>query len=754
MTDSFLSFHPARGYEEALERAATLWGIAPDYTDVLGKRHVTSPETKKAILKTLAVATASKEDLDQAVEQKIWREWSRLLPPVLVLAGSSAPRTIPLHLPAGLDRGMVDFELHREDGSVERRQFTMSDLRKSAGAELRGQEYVRRELPLPENLPLGYHEVHVSLAGPEATLRARTRLIVCPDRAYRPPAFQNGQRAAGIAIALYGLRSQRNWGCGDITDLEAFIDWLAEEARASFVGLNPLHAIANRQPFNTSPYLPATIFYRNPIYLDVERIEDFRNSERARSMIASREVQAELEALRAAQHVEYERVYRLKLRALKLAFANFLRELRQESARARQFREYIEREGELLERYAVYSALEDWIHARHPEIWVWPDWPEPYRDPDSEPTRAFAQKHWRLVLFYKYVQWQLDLQLAAVQEHARAKGLSIGLYHDLALATDRCGADFWAYRPFYVSGCRVGAPPDDFSPNGQDWAFPPPNSEHHRETGYRLFTESIRKNCRHGGALRIDHVMRFFRLFWIPEGKPPSEGAYVREFYEELLPILALESVRNKVIVIGEDLGTVTPEIRAALDRYGLFGYRVPYFEKNSEGQLRLPEQYPVQALVSSTTHDLPTLAGFWRSRDIEARRQAGLIDEQTYRQQLAGRAVEKEKFLFLLLRVGLLPEWFPRRPEEIPDFTGELHNAMVGFLATAGSRLMVLTQEDLIKVTEQQNLPASTWQYPNWRHKMKYSLEELRTDEFARNCTAMFRYWLERTGRTNRPLS
>lgn len=751
MTDSFIAFQPARSYEEALERAAELWGVAPDYTDVRGKRHVTPAETKKAILNALGVSSGTKEELDQGVEERVWRDWSRLAPPVVVLVRSGAPLEFPLHVPSEAGRGTVTMEIRWEEGGTVRRELSIEDLKECGRAAVRGGLFVRRAVLLPGDAPLGYHEAEVRVeAGSGQELRAVTRLIVCPDRAYLPPWFQNQQRAAGVAISLYGVRSRRNWGCGDLTDLEGVLDWLAEEAGASFVGLNPLHAIPNRQPFNTSPYLPTSIFYKNPIYLDVERLEDFQNSGRAQRMLAAPEIQAELEALRSAEYVEYERVYRLKLRALKLSFAAFLRESRRGARRAQEFQDYMEREGELLDRYAVYSALDGWIHRRQPEIWVWPDWPEEYRDPESEATRRFAKRHWRAVLFYKYVQWQLDVQLRAAQESARRKGLAIGLYHDMPLATDRCGGDLWAYRPFYAAGCRVGAPPDDFSPKGQDWSFPPPNSELHRETGYRLFTESIRKNCRYGGALRVDHVMRFFRLFWIPEGKEPTDGAYVREFHEELLPILALESVRHKVIIVGEDLGTVTPEIRAALDRYGLLGYKVPYFEKNSEGRFRLPEEYPEEALVSSTTHDLPTLAGFWRSRDIEARREAGLIDEQTYQEQLAGRAEEKQKILTLLFRLRLLPEWVPRRAEEIAELTGELHNAVVGFLAMARSRLMVLTQEDLLKETEQQNLPASTWQYPNWRRKMKFGLEELRLAEVA-DCTTMFRHWLEKTGRMNR---
>jgi 4-alpha-glucanotransferase len=742
------TFRPSDNYDQALDRAAWLWGIEPQYGDTWGGQHVTAAGTKKAILGALGVATASREEIDRAIELRLWNEWNRLLPPVVVL-GEQA-RSFPVHLPVPLADGVANLEIRWEGGAVERRSLALGQLEHSGRAELRGVSFVRKEVPLDQPLRLGYHEIEITLpdGGPRS---ATTRLILCPDRAYVPPALGDGRRAAGLAVALYGVRSERNWGCGDLTDLEALTDWLADEVGAGFIGLNPLHAIPNRQPFNISPYLPSSTFFKNPIYLDLERVLDFRNSARAQELFARAEIQGELEALRKSEFVEYERVYALKQRGLKLAFLTFLREYRQESERAAEFRAYLEREGELLDRYATWCALDEWIHARNPEAWVWPDWPVEWRDPDSTATRVFREKHWRAVLFHKYAQWQIDEQLEAAQAHARRKGLALGLYHDLALATDQCGADLWAHPAVYVSGCRVGAPPDGFSPKGQDWSFPPPNSEHHRETGYRLFTESIRANCRHGGALRIDHVMRFFRLYWIPEGMDATEGAYVRDRYDELLHILALESVREKVAIVGEDLGTVTYEIRQALNRFGLYGYKVLYFEKNERGGFRLPRDYPEQALVSATTHDLPTLAGFWLARDIEARHNAGLLhDEAGYHRQLEERGREKQKMLDTLFTLGLLPDWFPRRAEATPELTGELHNALVGWLASTPSALLVLNQEDLTKETEQQNLPGTTSEYPSWRRKMRLSVEQLRTEPAARDFTAMFRNWLERSGRLN----
>jgi len=738
----------SENYAQLLDLAARLWRIDPEYWDIWGRKHITSDETKRSILEGLGVRAETAASLRESMEARRHREWTRLAPRVLVVTQDHSTVELPLHVPAELREATAHIDLHEESGDVRALEFPLAGLPECGAADLDGRPYVRKQIPLPAGLPLGYHNMQVRLA----SLEQATRLIVTPSRAFQHPALTNGGKAAGIALALYGVRSARNWGCGDLRDLGGVVDWIADDAHASFIALNPLHAIYNRRPYNTSPYLPECIFYPNYLYLDVESIADFQQSRRAQRLWSQPETQRQLAALRDSEYVEYEQVSAWKLRFLKLAFAEFLREYRAGSARALEFRGFLAQEGDLLERFATYCALGDHLHAHDPDLWTWPDWPAPYRDPDSPETAAFRKKHWRRVLFYCYMQWQLDIQLAAAQAYARQKGLSIGLYHDLALATDRFGADLWAHRPFFVSGCRVGSPPDDFAPKGQDWGFPPPCSDHHREDGYRLFTEGIRKNCRHGGALRIDHVMRFFRLFWIPEGADATAGAYVRENYEDLIRILALESVRRQVVIVGEDLGTVEPFVRETLERYGILSYRLFYFEKHAGGSFKTYSEYPEQALVSSTTHDLPTLAGFWIGEDIEARRRAGMFpDDAMYRRQVAERAVEKQKVLDLLHGLALLPGYFPTSVAQVPEMTGDLHNAVIGFLALTPSQLLAVNQEDLTKEIEQQNLPATTWQYPNWSRKMKFTLEQLRSEPVARDFVAMFRNWLERTGRINR---
>ena len=735
---------PSETFEQLLERAASVSGIEPGFWDIWGRHHETTGEARQSILNAKGIAAGRREELENSLAERARAEWQRLLPPCVV-AGESAAVEFPVQVPADCLGTPLHVAVHQESG--ERHDFDLNlwELPQTGSIEMEGRTWVRKQARLALSLPLGYHSIQADLAGTPCS----AHYIVTPERAYSHPQLGRGGRVAGVAVSLYGVRSERNWGCGDFRDLRDVIDWVSSELGASFVGLNPLHAIHNRRPFNTSPYLPNCIFYQNFLYLDVEGVEDYARCPHALKLRASPAVAAEIEALRASPFVEYERLAALKLRILKMAFAHFLRERRANTPRAREFQRFREREGQLLEKFATYCALDEHLHRRNPEMWIWPEWPAFYQDPDSPETRAFAKKHWRSVMFYAWLQWQIDLQLASAQKYAREKGLSIGLYHDLALATDRFGSDLWAHRPYYVSGCRVGSPPDDFSPSGQDWGFPPPNTVRHRENGYRLFAESIRRNCRHGGALRIDHVMRLFRLYWIPDLCDATQGAYVKELTEDFLRILALESVRNRVTVVGEDLGTVEPAVRDTLARFGILSYRLFYFEKNGS-EFRRHGEYPRQALVSSTTHDLPTLAGFWISADIHARREAGVLDDGSYRAQLEAREREKQKMLDCLFSLDLLRNDLPRGASAYGELTGDLHNAIVGFLALTPSQLLAINQEDLTKEVAQQNLPGTTWQYPNWGRKMRFTIEQLRNDDQARGFTAMFHNWIDRTGRKN----
>lgn len=732
----------------ALEDAARRCGIETVFWDIFGHEHRASSETLSAILSSLAIRAESAEELERTVRRRERDEWVHLIPPTVVTEYIPGKLSVAITFPQAEIATEATFTVLLESGATREHTMTL------AGGAVEDHNrfehpWVRVRVELPLEIPLGYHRLTIQAGW----RRAQTNLIVAPARAWQPEQLRAGGRMAGFAVALYGLRSGRNWGVGDFTDLKNLAGWAASELGAAFIALNPLHAIANRRPYNTSPYLPTSIFFQNYLYLDIEAIEEWSDSLRAQRCFHSPSVQGSLRELRESATVEYERVATLKLSFLKLLFIEFLRRhWRKNSSRANEFRTFQENSGDLLPKFGLYCSLDEALHRRNPNLWIWTEWPAEFRDPGSPASQRFAKKHWRSVLFYQWAAWMTDRQLAAAQSAAKAEGLTVGLYHDLALATDRFGADIWAHRDLFAQGCRVGSPPDDFSPQGQDWGFPPPNTLCHRQNGYRAFRESIRRTCQHGGALRIDHVMRFFRLYWIPDGMDATQGAYVRDRAEDLVHILALESVRNRVVIVGEDLGTVEPYIREMLQRYGILSYRLFYFERGHEGSYRSAPEYPRQALVSSTTHDLPTLAGFWQGADIEARKAAGILSESAYHSQWADRTRDKEKMVQALRQGGFLAHDHladhSREAALNASFDEVLYLAVIRFLAATPSMLMLVNQEDLTREPHQQNLPGTTSQYPNWGRKMLYTLEQLASDRQARALTARIREQLQAAGR------
>ncbi|MCK4729306.1 MAG: 4-alpha-glucanotransferase [Desulfobacterales bacterium] len=747
-------------HKQIIDKLAASYGIEPEYIDNWGRTHPTTVETNKKILKAMGVVVDTPRQAKEAWLARLEQRASYLAEPAIVASLSALPKELafqlPLEVQGAVPEGLkVSLTITDEQGVTRNFSYTQKDLTYSGTIQPGSTTYHSFGVPFPQLQALGHYRFYLSVSMGDQHKSQDISVAVCPDKAYIPPVLQGNGRTAGIAVSLYGVRSEKNWGVGDFGDLKEILDWVAEDLHGGVIGINPLHATFNRTPFNTSPYLPMSRFYRNFIYLDVPAMEDYQDAPEAQALVDAPKTQRLLSELRASETVRYEQVAELKQEVLKAVFQTFLKNHWNRTGgktdRQKELEEYIEGEDLLLDNFATFCALDSAIRSRDPKMWTWSQWPAEYQRPDTDAVQRFRQEYWQEVLFYKYIQWQLEKQLGQIQDYAKSRGMCIGLYHDLALAIDRFSADFWAYQDFFVSELRVGAPPDAFSQHGQDWGFPPPDMEKFREIGYDLFVKEIQKNCAFGGALRIDHVMRFFHLYCIPEGEPPRKGAYVSQPFEDLLRILALESVRNQVVIIGEDLGTVPVYIRDILGETNIFSYRLLYFEKDDQQGFILPQDYPELALVTVTTHDLPTLAGFWTHRDIEVRKEAGMFDnEQAVMKAAAERTADKKRLLGLLQELGLLPGDCSIDVNAYPEVTGELQNAVVGFLALTPAKLFILSQEDLFKETDQQNLPGTTAEYPNWSLKMKYTLEQLRKDPNVRTFCEMFRNWIDRSGRNN----
>ncbi len=432
-------------------------------------------------------------------------------------------------LPETAATGAAMVRVQLESGAVAERPIELAECVVADRAETSAGRFVRLVVPLPEGISTGYHELTVEI--PAHRIHAVTRLIVCPSRALEP-AWRFGLAAPPGGHQSLWIAVPRNWGCGDITDLKRFDRLGGRAPRRQLHRAEPAARHSESQPYNTSPYLPNSIFYRNPIYLDVEDIPEFAASRRAAGAASSRNaMQKEIAALRERRDWwSTSACSHLKLRFLKLLFRDISATSRRDRQRPRpaEFKRYIEREGDLLHRFAVHSALDEAIHRVPRMSGTGTGWPEQYQDPESPDDHAeFARKHLaQCSVFQIHAVAAPMCSSARAQQHARSSaGLSIGLYHDLALATDRFGSDLWAHREFFVSRLPRGRASRRLSrPKDRIGAFRRPIRTAHVEDGYRLFAESIRKNCRHGGALRIDHVMRFFRLYWIPDGMEATKA--------------------------------------------------------------------------------------------------------------------------------------------------------------------------------------------------------------------------------------
>lgn len=720
-----------------LDRLCTICGVEPGYYDVWGKAHEVSAATKRALLASMEVPVDDDACARAALAEREARSWRRALPPVQVVRTGAASR-IPITLPKARTRDALRWSLVPEEREARGAELRAADLPVLEEREIDGIRLVRIAFTLPRDLAPGYHRFELRSADGAPLEHARLRLIVAPERCYQPAALAGDGRVWGPAVQLYAVRSRRNWGVGDFSDVRVLVEACAE-LRADVLGLNPLHALYPHNPEHASPYSPSSRLFLNVLYIDVEAVPELTACEEAQQLARSPELQHRLRAMREGAQVDYAGVANAKLPVLECLYEHFRnQDLVRDTEQARAFRAFQRERGAALYRHALFEALQEHFHRIDPATQGWPDWPERYRNPESREVVAFATANLRRVEFFQYLQWQADRQLAAAGRRALELRLGVGLYGDLAVSVDRAGAEAWANQHLYAAGASIGAPPDEFNLKGQDWGLPPWIPDALAESGHEPFIAMLRANMRHTGALRIDHVMGLMRLFWIPNGMTPADGAYVRYPFADLLGIVALESQRNRCLVIGEDLGTVPDEVRAALAPLGVLSYRLFYFEKSANGEFRPPSEYPRQALAAVTTHDLPTLAAFWEGRDLQERAALNLFPSEAMReQQTLARTEERVRLLFALKREKLLPEGLTTDPASTPSMSTALALAVHRYAARSPAQIMIVQLEDVLGQLEQVNLPGTTSERPNWRYRLALDLEALLADARLRELAA-----------------
>lgn len=643
---------------DELSRLAEAHRVATRYTDWRGREAEVSRDTLVAVLEALGVDVSSKASIREELQRTTGRT-EALLPPVVILREGTRPEPEP------------DIDLFVELDTGESIKFALDDI------------------------PLGWHRLHAH----RGDRHEDAPLLVAPRTLEPPPSTW------GLTVQLYSVRSRASWGMGDLRDLADLAAWSADRLGAGFALINPVHATEPVPPLGPSPYSPMSRRFPAPIYLRVEDLPEYRTRPpEDRERIDSLAV-----PLRAASGpIDRDKVWTAKLKALELLYG-----VPRGTEAQRAYEAFRDREGHALTAFAIWCALTE-VHG--PD---WRRWPAALRDPHGHAVTAECARLAARVDFHTWLQWRLDEQLEAAQRTATDAGMPIGIVHDLAVGVAQGSADAWIYRDLFAPGMSVGAPPDEFNQRGQDWGQPPWHPRHLAEAAYLPFREMVAAAFRYGGGLRIDHAMQVSRLWWVPEGASPADGTYVAYDRNALLGCLTWEAYRAGGVVIGEDLGTVEPDVRADLADRGVLGTSLLWFERDGTGRPKPPKQWRELSLATVGTHDMPPITGFLHGDHIELRDRLGLLtrpaeeEEDDHRRQLAD-------WLTVLHTEGLLeppPETVMDALKEGSDtYDEQIVAALHVFLARTPARLTGIALADAVGERRTQNQPGTTDEYPNWR--------------------------------------
>ena len=688
---------------ENLEHLLYWRGIADTYFNYRGEKVGVSLENRLRLLRAMGVDTESPEEVAQqayTLDVAPWLKW--LAPMSLVDAVEGAGFHINLR-PGELNSDFR-YTVQLETGATKSGRFSAAECPEIGDYQYQGERYSRRVVAM-ERLPAGYHELSVTGTRDGVVETQTSRLVVVPEQAYTPNWVLDKKRPWGVIVQLYTLRSARNWGIGDFTDLKLLIEEAAS-AGADMVGLNPLHALRAPVEHHCSPYSPSDRRFLNPLYIDPEIEPEFNHNPKTLLPFLVR--------LRAADKVPYAAVARVKTTVFREMYAVFVNnELEHHTSRAKKFLNFVQDCGQALTDFCLYQVLQEVTGQQIEQL-------------DEAQKQDALARYAERVQYEAYLQWLATEQLEACQRYAKELGMRIGLMRDLAVGADGGGAEVSTNMALFCRDAAVGAPPDPLAEKGQNWGLPPMDPATLRLTNFEHFITLLRANMSHCGALRIDHAMSLMRLWWCPPGHTADFGAYVFYPFRELLGLLKLESVRNRCMVIGEDMGVVPPEFREALYRGHIFTNKLFYFEKNQDESFKAPGEYEAHSLAMLTNHDVPTLASWWRGSDLQLRQSLNLlVDGADYEEVLVSRDREKVHLLEWLEKLDLVKrEDFAKLTSE--PLTHELASAILHGVSQCASQIFVVQLEDLELLDEPVNVPGTSYQYPNWQRKLAVPLEML----------------------------
>lgn len=696
--------------EQMLKQLAEAAGLEPGYWDTWGKWVEIPAATKAQLLQAIGFDISSPEAISDELLQFEARYSRSPLRPVTVVWKSALPAALTVTVPT-IPESRWRLAVEPEQGGSISKVFRPSEI---GVAEIvaapAGPQGVVRVL-IGGELEPGYHRVtlFVDQAGHETEV-AKSLLIVAPDSCYLPPEILPDKKVFGVGVQVPSLSAVNDLGAGDLGHLNRVIDTVAGWGGA-LVGLNPLHAASYRDAASISPYSPESRSCFSPLLIDIDAAARFLEIE---INPAERErIAAEADSLRAAELIDHLGVWHLKRRVLEGFFVEFKRQKGRGAKLAAKFADFKNALHPPVADYAAYRAIQESLEKDHPSIWGWPVWPTELQDRESKAVQEKLEQEKDRVEFHIFLQWLVEEQLARAQERCKSAGMAIGLYLDLALGSSSGGADVWARRDLYALDASLGAPPDLLNVMGQDWGLPPLVPFFMDYAAYGPFIEALRANMRYAGALRIDHFMSLMRLYWVPKGRTAAEGAYLRYPFQELLGILALESCRNRCVVIGEDLGTVPEGLREEMESRSILSYKVFPFMKSDQGFVE-PADYPRKALVTSGTHDMATIRGWWLGGDIENWEKFDMIRPPLSADGLrGGREWEKSASAKLLSNRNVSIDPASAEPPAV------LIPALSGMLAETPSLLQVIQAEDLFGLDDQVNVPGTVLEHPNWQRRI-----------------------------------
>lgn len=711
--------------EELLQQLAGKLGIATRFSDggLVRKDYEVDDAVVRYIAERLGYKAGNRGEVEKSLADFEKRRWQQTLENIYVV--EQGKLQFDAVVPAEQAQSFFALQIENKDTGIRSEvafEVHPTDETYTIGKTI----YVKLLVAITNELPVGYYNLTFTVA--DKTYKST--LAVAPCRCYENPALADG-KIWGYALQLYSLRSERNWGVGDFTDLGNFIRMCAR-CGADIIGLNPLNVLVHSFPENASPYSSISRLFLNPIYIDVEAVPEFKPEDLS-------EIADKIAELRQSELIDYAEVYPLKISVLEKLYGRFMAD--RGSDRRNEFRAFVEAQGDDLHKLALFQTLYD---IKSTYIWGgWTAWEDEFQNPNSSAVRKFAEEYADRIRFFKYLQFEADRQFKQASAVVAECGLKVGLYRDLAVGVGKDSAELWSDNDLFIRDVGAGAPPDAFFPAGQKWCLGAFNPYVLKERCYEPFIKILRANMNAAGALRIDHVMGLMRLYIIPDNG--DAGTYVMYNFKDMLNIVAIESCRNKCQIVGESIGNVPEGFLETLAEKNIYALSVLWAERKDAGwgDFNAPGEYPEKAFMSVGTHDMAPLRMWWFGYDIELMHSLGLMDEAAKNDAYHKREIDRWKLLSALDANGCWPEDNLRKDNYIygQGYPEGIEEAVHRFAAKTASKVFLAQLEDILHVEKMQNLPGTDKEHPNWRRKLPVTLEKLEGDiAYIRNIQAIRR--------------